>query len=148
MDVGTQTSDSIPVFPGADGQQSGKLEEEEEEAVEQSGDMVHTRSVSFADQVCPSIPNEPTIVSAFTQTEPLALVDAGTCMHPQAVGPHTQSASLPPILEDKSTQTASLRDVLTSGSSCGGCLMSSLDISCHHRRVLAATKDELETVRE
>ena len=49
---------------------------------------------------------------------------------------------------EKSTQTPSLRDVLTSDSSSGGCIASSLDIPCDHKRMLKSTEDDLETVSD
>ena len=52
------------------------------------------------------------------------------------------------VTSDKSTQTPSLRDVLSSDCSSGGCVVSSLDITCDHKRMLRVTEDNFETVSD
>ena len=54
-------------------------------------------------------------------------------------------STVPSSSTERSTQTQSLRDLLANRSP-SGCILSSLDISCDHRRQLKVIEDDLETV--
>ena len=47
---------------------------------------------------------------------------------------------------NQSTQTPSLREVIVSNTTAGGCMLSSLDLSCDHRHLLKVVEEDLEIV--